>query len=46
MAAADHLITGLKLVQLDSLIENVVEEAYKSLQNLTTNLKDQGDDTK
>jgi len=38
--------TSLRLVQLDHLIENATEEAYKDLQNIASSLPNQSDDAK
>ncbi|KAH7617263.1 putative mediator of RNA polymerase II transcription subunit 14 [Nannochloris sp. 'desiccata'] len=38
--------TSLRLVQLDHLIENATEEAYKDLQNIASSLLNQSDDAK
>jgi hypothetical protein len=38
--------SSLRLVQLDHIIENLAEEAYKDLQTVVTSLKDQPDEAK
>lgn len=42
----DRLLTSLKLVQFDHLIENVAEEAYKQIMSITSDLHTQTDEEK
>lgn len=46
MPPKEELLTSLKLVQLNDLIQTVAEEAYKGLQSLAASLSGQDDESK